>query len=200
MRTLPTCAAISFLAIAASASANVYVFDNAVSYTSFCNDLSIVGQNQGFNAFSGSFASISGGVGDYAWTATANSGVFVDPNSVLRTRVTSQTLSFSFASSNVYSVGGYFFNTDVAGTFHNGTMKIHLSDGTNFIRTVSNSTTFSGFISDGVSITSLEISHAGNSGSSYFVSSSGINVGVVPAPGALAFIGLAGIVARRRRA
>jgi MYXO-CTERM domain-containing protein len=65
---------------------------------------------------------------------------------------------------------------------------------------VSNTTTFSGFASDGVNITSLEVSRVGALGAGTFVASSGFVMGVVPAPGAVALIGLAGFMARRRRA
>jgi len=201
MRTVPTCAAICTLSLAALASADIYVFDNAVSYQAFCNDMNVVTQTQNFSTFSGSYVpGLSGGSGDYAWTATAASGVFVDASSNARTQAHSDTLVFTFSSPNVYSVGGNFFNLKADGTQKDGIMKIRLSDGTNFIRTVTNTTTFSGFVSDGLNITSVEISHAGSSAANSFVASGGFNIGAVPAPGAMALVGLAGFIARRRRA
>ncbi|MCE2874997.1 MAG: hypothetical protein LW625_05070 [Planctomycetaceae bacterium] len=140
MRTVPACAAICTLSLAALASADIYVFDNAVAYQVFCNDM------------------------------------------------------------NVVTLGGNFFNLRADGTQKDGIMKIRLSDGTNFIRTVTNTTTFSGFVSDGLNITSVEISHAGSSAPNSFVASNGFSIGAVPAPGAMALIGLAGVLARRRRA
>jgi MYXO-CTERM domain-containing protein len=53
---------------------------------------------------------------------------------------------------------------------------------------------------DGLNITSVEISHAGSSAPNSFVASNGFSIGAVPAPGAMALIGLAGVLARRRRA
>ena len=201
MRTVPLCAAISSLSFAAIAAADVYVFDNAITYGAFCNDSSILRQSQDLSLLSsGSYASITGGAGDFSWNLGASSGVFLDSAGVARTQVNSEKLVLSFSSSNVFAVGGFFFNVDSLGTTKPGVMRIKLSDGTSFIRTVSNSTTFSGFVSDGANITSVEVSHSGSIGSQYFVATNGFNIGVVPAPGALALVGLAGLIARRRRA
>ena len=202
MRTVPKCAAICSLSIAALASADVYIFDNSLTYAAFCNDLGIVRDSESLDSFTtGSYASITGGVGDFAWQLSAANGVYVDAvTSTARTQLNTDKLALSFSSSNVFAVGGFFFNLDSASTPRNGVMRIKLSDGTSFIRTVSNMTTFSGFVSDGANITSVEVSHAGSIGSQYFAATSGFNIGVVPAPGALALVGLAGVLSRRRRA
>ena len=78
-------------------------------------------------------------------------------------------------------------------------MKIKLSDGTSFIRSISSQTTFSGFITTGASITSLELSHIGSTGVT-FSAAEALTIGYVPAPGAVALLGLAGLASRRRRA
>ena len=201
MRTIPTCAAISSLCFAAIAAADVYVFDNSVTYAAFCNDSSIVRQAQDLSQISaGSYASLTGGAGDFSWDLSAPSGVSLDNAGVARTQVNTEKLTLNFSSTNVFAVGGFFFNVDSLGATKAGVMKIKLSDGTSFIRTVSNATTFSGFVSDGANITSVEVSHAGSLGSQYYVATNGFNIGVVPAPGAAALVGLAGLVARRRRA
>ena len=201
MRTVPSCAAICSLSFAAIAAADVYVFDNAITYGAFCNDQSIVRQSQDLSQLSsGSYAALTGGAGDFSWNLSAPSGVYLDSLGTARTQVNSEKLTLNFASNNVFAVGGFFFNVDSLGTAKMGVMKIKLSDGTSFIRTVSSDTVFSGFVSDGANITSVEVSHAGSLGSQYFVATSGFSIGVVPAPGAAALIGLAGLVARRRRA
>jgi MYXO-CTERM domain-containing protein len=201
MRTVPTCAAICTLSLAALASADVYVFDNAVSYQEFCADMNVVTQDQSFNSFAaGSYATLTGGSGNYAWSATALSGLYANGTGLARTQATTETMVFTFSSGNVYAVGGDFFNQKPDGTVKPSTMKIRLSDGTTFVRTVSDMTTFSGFVSDGVSISSMEVSHTGTLANGTYVASSGFNVGAVPAPGAMALVGLAGFIARRRRA
>ena len=200
MRTVPTCAAICSLSLAALASADVYVFDNALTFGVFSNASGLISEQQNFNGLSGSYPSVSGGAGNFAWTASAPSGLFVNGSSVARTLATQDTLTFTFSSANVFAVGGAFYNVDAAGNQQNSVMKIKLSDGTSFIRVVSNTTTFSGFVSDGVNITSLEVSRSGSLAPNTYVASSGFVIGAVPAPGALALVGLAGLVARRRRA
>ena len=201
MRTVPTCAAICSLSFAAIAAADVYVFDNSLTYAAFCNDFSIVRQSQDLSQLaSGSYASLTGGSGDFSWSLSAPSGVYLDSAATARTQQNLEKLTLSFTSTNVFAVGGFFFNVDSLGATKPGVMKIKLSDGTSFIRTVSNSTTFSGFVSDGANITSVEVSHAASLGSQYFVATNGFNIGVVPAPGAAALVGLAGLLARRRRA
>lgn len=201
MRTVPSCAAICSLSIAALSAADVYVFDNVLTYSAFCNDVGVVRQNQDLSQIlPGSYATLTGGSGDFAWNLSAPSGVSLDNLGTARTQQNVEKLTLNFASTNVFAVGGYFFNVDSLGVSKPGTMRIKLSDGTSFIRTVSNSTTFSGFVSDGASITSVEVSHAGSFGAQYFVATSGFSIGVVPAPGAAALVGLAGLLARRRRA
>jgi len=201
MRTVPTCAAICSLSIAALSAADVFVFDNALTYAAFCNDFSIIRQTEDLSQISpGSYNALTGGSGDFAWNLSAPSGLYLDNAGVARTQQNTEKLTLNFASSNVFAVGGYFFNVDGLGATKPGTMRIKLSDGTSFIRTVSNSTTFSGFVSDGASISSVEVSHAGSFGAQHFVATSGFIIGVVPAPGAVALLGLAGLAARRRRA
>ena len=201
MRTVPSCAAICSLSFAAIAAADVYVFDNAITYGAFCNDAGVVRQSQDLTQLaSGSYQSLTGGAGEFAWNLAAPSGVYLDSLGTARTQVNSEKLSLTFASTNVFAVGGFFFNVNGSGSTQAGVMRIKLSDGTSFIRTVSNNTTFSGFVSDGANITSVEVSHAGSLGSQYFVATNGFNIGIVPAPGAAALVGLAGLMARRRRA
>lgn len=201
MRTVPTCAAICSLSIAALSAADVFIFDNSVTYAGFCNDVGIVRQSQDLSQIApGGYIALTGGNGDFSWNLSAPNGVFLDNNGIARTQQNADKLTLSFASNSVFAVGGFFFNVDSLGANKTGIMRIKLSDGTNFIRTVSSNTTFSGFVSDGASIASVEVSHAGSLGSQYFVATSGFSIGVVPAPGAAALVGLAGLLARRRRA
>lgn len=201
MRTVPSCAAICSLSIAALSAADVFVFDNSLTYAAFCNDVGVIRQNQDLSQIApGSYAALTGGSGDFGWNLSAPSGILLDNLGTARTQQNVEKLTLNFASTNVFAVGGFFFNVDNLGASKPGTMRIKLSDGTSFIRSVSNSTTFSGFVSDGASITSVEVSHAGSFGAQYFVATSGFSIGVVPAPGAAALVGLAGLLARRRRA
>ena len=102
MRTVPLCAAISSFAFAAIAAADVYVFDNSITYASFCNDSSIVRQTQDLSQLSsGSYASLTGGVGDFSWTLSAPNGVFLDSGGTARTQQNSDKLTLNLASMKI---------------------------------------------------------------------------------------------------
>ena len=175
----------SFVA-ASNASASVIFFDDAAAYT------------QTFESYSGAAASFSGGSGNNAWTATSPNGVF-GQTGVIRTLAASDTLSFNFASNNVYSVGGLFHYVNETGGFQSGVMKIRLSNGDEFVRTVDAATTFTGFLSEDFSISSLQLSRLSTVTGSTFAAAETMTIGYVPAPGAAALVALAGIVSSRRR-
>ena len=173
MRTFPFVATVSAF-ICATSFASVLVFDNEAVFNAGLADSSLAKYEQTFDSYSGSAPAFSGGSGNYSWSASSPSGV-------------------------LGQVGGLFHYVDAAGAFKSGLMKIKLSDGTTFIRSISSQTTFSGFITTGSSITSLELSHIGTTGITYSAAEL-LTIGFVPTPGALALLGLAGLVSRRRRA
>ena len=187
----------SFVA-ASTASASIIFFDDAAAYNETMDAYSLSAYTQTFESYTGAAASFSGGTGNYAWTASSPNGVF-GQTGVIRTLSASDTLTFNFASNNVYSVGGLFHYVNETGAFQGGVMKIRLSNGDEFIRTVTASTTFTGFLSEDFNITSLQLSHAPGVTGSTFAAAETMTLGVVPAPGAAALIALAGIVSGRRR-
>ena len=197
MRTFPFVAALATF-ISSTTFAAVLVFDNAQVFNAGLLDSSLANYGQTFESYSGPAASFTGGTGDYAWKASSPLGVLAQA-SVIQTLASSGTLKFEFSSGNVYGVGGLFHYVDLTGAYTSGLMKIKLNDGTTFIRSISSQTTFSGFITTGASITSLELSHTGSTGVTFSAAES-LTVGYVPAPGAFALLGLAGVVSRRRRA
>ncbi|MSR33913.1 MAG: hypothetical protein EXS12_03820 [Phycisphaerales bacterium] len=197
MRTFPFVAAVvSF--ISASTFANVIVFDNAEVFNAGLLDSSLEIYGQTFESYSGSAAFFLGGTGDYAWKASSPNGVLGQAG-VVQTLSATDTLKFEFSSGNVYGVGGLFHYVDAVGTYQSGLMKIKLSDGTIFIRSITSQTTFSGFITTNASISSLELSHLGSNGVTFSCAET-LTIGYVPAPGAVALLGLAGLIGRRRRA
>ena len=76
-----------------------------------------------------------------------------------------------------------------------------LSDGTQFVRSVSGTDTFAGFWSDGAAITSLRVTPVGVAGNNSFLGTDDMDIGFVPAPGAIALLCTAGVGlgGRRRR-
>jgi hypothetical protein len=197
MRTFPFVAAVATL-ISSTTFAAVLVFDNAAVFNAGLLDSSLSNFDQTFESYSGPAASFTGGTGDYAWKASSALGVLAQAG-VVQTLASSGTLKFEFSSGNVYGVGGLFHYVDLTGAYTSGLMKIKLNDGTTFIRSISSQTTFSGFITTGASITSIELSHTGSTGVTFSAAES-LTIGYVPAPGAVALLGLAGLASRRRRA
>ncbi len=197
MRTFPFVAALTTF-FTATTFASVQVFDNAQVFNAGLSDSSLASFDQTFESYSGPAASFTGGTGDYSWKASTNLGVAAQAG-VIQTLSPSGTLKFEFSSGNVYGVGGLFHYVDLTGGYQGGLMKIKLSDGTSFIRSISSQTTFSGFITTGASISSLELSHIGSTGVTFSAAES-LTIGYVPAPGAVALLGLAGLASRRRRA
>ena len=187
----------SFVA-ASNASASVIFFDDAGAYTETVAAYNLSSYTQTFESYSGAAASFSGGNGNYAWTATSPNGVFGQSN-IIRTLAASDTLTFNFASNNVYSVGGLFHYVNETGGFQSGVMKVRLSNGDEFIRSVDASTTFTGFLSEEISIASVQLRSLSTVTGSTFAAAETMTLGVVPAPGAAALIALAGIVSGRRR-
>ncbi len=187
----------SFVA-ASNASASIIFFDDAGAYTETVAAYDLSSYTQTFESYTGAAASFSGGAGNYAWTATSPNGVFGQSN-IIRTLAASDTLTFNFASNNVYSVGGLFHYVNETGGFQSGVMKIRLSNGDEFVRTVDAATTFTGFLSEDFSISSLQLSRLSTVTGSTFAAAETMTIGYVPAPGAAALVALAGMISSRRR-
>jgi uncharacterized protein (TIGR03382 family) len=102
-------------------------------------------------------------------------------------------VTFSF-NQGVQGVGGRFFATDFAFAVQPTFLNITLSDGSGFIGSINSATAFTGFYSTGALITSITI--AVDSGE--YATADTLSI-VIPAPGAVALLGAAGLVGRRRR-
>ena len=135
--------------------------------------------------------------GPVDWTATATDGFVM--NSGDFSTLAPETMNFSFSGAPVYGVGGNFFATDAVFTAIPALLFISLSDGTTYAGVVSNPNTFTGFFSTGASITSLSVTAVGVAVTAFPTVNDMAFATTVPAPGALALLGLAGAVAGRRR-
>lgn len=195
------CAAHSLIAVAAVSSAASAQVTAVSSRATF--DL-IVSTLPGSSVLAESFVdhanlmsdSISGGVGDSAWIASASGGVVVS-NSVLSTQLTNASLTFSFASSNVFAIGGNFFSQSEQNQQVGGMFRISTGDALHVFYAAPGS--FAGFVSTGGAIQSVTITSLSPSSSGLRAAAESIVVGVVPAPGGLAVVGLASFGWRRRR-
>ena len=152
-------------------------------------------QTASFNSFS----DVSGGEAWNAWSAMSLGGAEAYQGK-LRTSFPDEALTINFASGMVYAVGGTFFNTSTNGSVMVGSLiEITLADGSSYVSS-SSASNFAGFISTTGAISSITIAPAFSGPDDFPHASVGSMVlAGVPAPGSVALLGAAGLIARRRR-
>lgn len=203
MTSFRSLASIALVAsVASPALAGVIVFDDRAAFGAF--GLAQPGTALATETFdnvsgfaAGGFAGNPGAASE--WFANAQDGMIAQ-NGAIRAASANSTVTFSFRSGAVYGIGGDFFYSSSNGGFVPGLMILNLSDGTSFVRNVTSPSTFAGFWSIGSTISSLSITPFGTAGASNYVTTDNMSIGFVPAPGAIALLGLAGMASRRRRA
>jgi hypothetical protein len=152
-----------------------------------------------FNSIADGFyaSPFSSSTGPVNWNATAASGIFVQGGQ-FSTNV-AETLSFTFGP-NVRGIGGNFYGTDFNFNAVPSIVTISLADGTSYVGLVNAATTYPGFYSTGAAITGVTIAATAASGSAAVFPTADNVQFAVPAPGAIALLGLAaGVVGKRRR-
>ncbi|MFM8641515.1 MAG: hypothetical protein ACKOEP_01585 [Phycisphaerales bacterium] len=193
-RTLPVAAA-SALALSGAASAGIISFNDASLFALFATNNGKSVATETFSSYSGFYASpLSGNFVDapgYSWTATATNGLYADAGLMSTNLVGPVTFTFN---QGVHGVGGQFFATDINFNVQPTFLEITLSDGSGFRGSINSATAFTGFYSTGALITSISFSVD----SGEFPTADTLSI-VVPAPGAVALLGAAGLVGRRRR-
>jgi len=145
--------------------------------------------------------SFMGNVGsESAWTASAIGGLD-SRDSSLHAAQAGRAISVEFNSGRVYGIGADYFFSNAIGNPVSGFVILALSDGTQFVRSVSGMDTFAGFWSNDAAITRITISPVGPGANSNFLGMDNMDIGFVPVPtpGAIALISLAGFTASRRR-
>ena len=196
--TIGACAASAMLASSASAAIATYS-----QFSLWGQDVVAAGASvatETFNSYNGYYASpLTGSVGGINWSATATGGLFCSNGYFSTNNPVAATFTFA---PGVMSVGANIFGTDSNFNIVAARITVTLADGSFYIASTSVSTDFVGFISNGAAISSLTMNAVGAPGSNVYVTADNMYfgvVGVVPAPGAVALIGLAGLVASRRR-
>jgi MYXO-CTERM domain-containing protein len=145
--------------------------------------------------------SLTGKIGsEAAWTASAVGGLDSYDNA-LHTLQAGRSISVAFASGQVFGIGADYFFRNGSGQSVGGYVTLALSDGTQFVRTVTGSDTFAGFWSNDAAITRITISPVGPGANANFLGMDNMDIGFapVPTPGAIALLSLAGYAAGRRR-
>ena len=199
--TIGACAASAMLASSASAAIATYS-----QFSLWGQDVVAAGASvatETFNSYGTSYyaSPLTGSVGGINWSATATGGIFCSNGYFSTNNPVAATFTFA---PGVMSVGANIFGTDSNFNIVAARITVTLADGSSYIASTSVPTDFVGFISNGAAISSLTmnaVSAPGGPTNTYVTADNmyfGV-VGVVPAPGAAALIGLAGLVASRRR-
>ena len=192
--------AASVLAVS-SASAGIVVYTNQGIWNNRVATDGLVVETETFNSIADGYqpAPFSGSTASVQWNAFADGGLCVQ-GGVFSTEFP-DPLTFNFTP-GVRAVGGNFFGVDAE--FANAAVffSVLLSDGTSYEGEASSPASFTGFRSTtAATISSLTINVTNAAGAAaVYPSVDNLYFGVtVPAPGAVALLGVAGLVGSRRR-
>ena len=190
-------AALSFSSVASAA---LYVSPNEGIYDTLVASIGCTSYTETFGSTPTGFlaSGYSSSTGPVNWSATATGGLYVQAG-LFSTNNSGQALTFDFSAPglSVQAVGGNFFATDVSFNVVPAVVVVLLDDGTSYVNLMTLESSFVGFISTGAAISSITLSLP--LAADLFPTVDRMVFGVVPAPGAIALIGLAGLVGLRRR-
>ena len=190
-------AALSFSSVASAA---LYVSPNEGIYDTLVASIGCTSYTETFGSTPTGFlaSGYSSSTGPVNWSATATGGLYVQAG-LFSTNNAGQALTFDFSAPglNVQAVGGNFFATDVSFNVVPAVVVVLLDDGTSYVNLMTLESSFVGFISTGAAISSITLSLP--LASDLYPTVDRMVFGVVPAPGAIALLGLAGFVGLRRR-
>ena len=194
-----TLAVTAVASITSMSSAAVIVFTNEFVWNAYtaASDLSLVDEN--FAAYDGFYPTgVSGTIDGVMWSANAVGGIYCSGGMLSTNNPAAMVLDVS--GSGVQGIAGNVFGTDVAFNVVPSIVTMHLADGTSYMGFIDSSSSFIGFYSTTSSITSLTIVAQPFAGSdSVYATVDNLTFAVVPAPSALALLGLAGAAMGRRR-
>ncbi|MFM7133369.1 MAG: hypothetical protein ACKO0W_03535 [Planctomycetota bacterium] len=198
-------AALALAAVSVqAASGAVIVFAAESLWTSYTTSGGFGIVTEDFSGYSGFYASglagtTTGAAGTVNWTASASGGLYAAAGLFSTNNIA--PLSFDFSSTQVRSVGGNFFSTDINFNFVTSIIQVSLNDGTSYFGQIDNAADFVGFYSTNALISSITITAIPVPGGtqSVYPTVDNLSWGIVPAPGAIALLGLAGLAGRRRR-
>lgn len=185
-------------AVCSMAGAEVIVFSQFDVWSSFVSAMGETVATETFSGYNGFYpGDVTGTVGGIGWTASASGGIFVE-GGLFSTNTSDEEILFELAS-GVNGIGGNFFGTDVNFNVVPSVVEVFLGDGTTYIAFVDSASAFVGFYSTDVAITRIStLSLIPGSTTPIWATVDNLYV-AVPAPGALALLATAGVLARRRR-
>ena len=184
-----------------AASAAMVTFSNGTLWNGFSvgQGASVVTEN--FNAYNGFYYNgLTGNAGGIQWTASAPGDLYAG-SGYMSTNRAEELLTFNLSPS-VQGVAGNFFATDTTFNILPAIIGVQLADGSAYVGYAASAADFVGFYSTGAAISSISVSVAGNlpAGTNY-ATVDNLYFAVVPAPGAMALLGVAGLIggSRKRR-
>ncbi len=156
-----------------------------------------------------SYSSLSGGSGWNQWVLTATKGTMSVNKGVAIANNVGAGLMFDLgpalgnSGSGLHGFGADFGFLDANGKRVAGTVELMLSTGDALVTEISPMSSFAGFwsLDAGVTITGMMLRPLGTAGENYRATVDNLYFGFagVPAPGAVALLGMAGAVSARRR-
>ncbi len=186
--------------IVSSAQAAFITFGNQTLWNQFVTGSGWQVATETFNGVADGFyaGSYSGSVSGINWTGSATGGIYAQ-GGLFSTNNPVQ-LDFSF-SPGVQGVGGNIFGTDVSFNVVPCIIQVTLADGSSYVNYATTSTDFVGFYSTGAAIASMSIQTTAAGSGGVYATVDNLYFTVVPAPGSLALLAVAGLgsAARRRR-
>jgi hypothetical protein len=175
-------------------------FTNNALWSSFSAAQGKTVATETFNAYNGFYANgLTGNAGGIQWTATAPGDLYAG-SGFMSTNAPEALLTFNLSPS-VQGVGGNFFATDASFGIVPAIIGVTLADGSAYVGYATTAADFVGFYSTGAAISSISVSVAGNLPAGTNFATVDNLYFAVPAPGAIALLGVAGLVsgARKRR-
>ena len=193
-------AAAMTVVVTQAASAAMVTFTNGSLWNGFsvAQGSSVVTED--FNSYNGFYSNgLTGNVGGIQWTASAPGNLYAG-SGYMSTNAAEALLTFNLSPS-VQGVAGNFFATDASFNILPAIIGVQLSDGSAYIGYATSAADFVGFYSTGAAISSISISVAGNLPAGTNFATVDNLYFAVPAPGAVALIGVAGLIggSRKRR-
>ena len=183
-----------------AASAAMVTFTNATLWNGFTVAQGGSVATETFNSYNGFYLNgLTGNAGGIQWTASAPGELYAG-SGFMSTNSPEALLTFNLSPS-VQGVAGNFFATDANFNILPAIIGVQLADGSAYVGYAASAADFVGFYSTGAAISSISVSVAGNlPAGSNFATVDNLYF-AVPAPGAVALIGVAGLIggSRKRR-
>ena len=183
-----------------AASAAMVTFTNNALWSGFSAAQGNTVATESFNAYNGFYANgLSGNAGGVQWSASAPGNLYAG-SGFMSTNAPEALLTFTLSPS-VQGVAGNFFATDASFAILPAIIGVQLADGSAYVGYAASAADFVGFYSTGAAISSISVSVAGNLPAGTNFATVDNLYFAVPAPGAVALIGLAGLIggSRKRR-